>query len=181
MSLTEGLCFSIRFVSACRQIRKQKETEVGMIKSFVGEFKTFAVKGNVIDMAIGIIIGAAFGKIVNSLVNDVIMPPIGLLLGNVDFTNLFIVLKHGQDAAAQYSTLAAAQQAGAVTVNLGVFINTLISFVIVTFSVFLMIKAVNKLKKAPVPPPADTKECPYCFTSISLKALKCPHCTADLK
>lgn len=152
-----------------------------MIKSFVGEFKTFAVKGNVIDMAIGIIIGAAFGKIVNSLVNDVIMPPIGLLLGNVDFTNLFIVLKHGQDAVAQYSTLAAAQQAGAVTVNLGVFINTLISFVIVTFSVFLMIKAVNKLKKAPVPPPADTKECPYCFTSISLKALKCPHCTADLK
>lgn len=153
-----------------------------MIKSFVKEFENFAIKGNVIDMAVGIIIGAAFGKIVDSLVKDIIMPPIGLLLGNVDFTNLFIVLKHGaSDPEAHYATLAAAQQAGAVTMNIGLFINTAISFVIVAFSVFLMIKGINKLKKAPVPPPVNTKECPFCFTNIPVKAVKCPNCTADIK
>ena len=151
-----------------------------MIKSFLKEFQNFAVKGNVIDMAVGIIIGAAFGKIVDSLVKDVIMPPIGLLLGNVDFTNLFVVLKHGADNAS-YSTLAAAQSAGAVTINIGTFINTLISFMIIAFCVFMMIKGINKLKSAPVPVPVDKKDCPFCFSSISVKALKCPNCTSDLK
>lgn len=152
-----------------------------MIKSFFKEFKEFAVKGNVIDMAVGIIIGAAFGKIVDSLVKDVIMPPIGLLLGNVDFTNLFVVLKDGPGGPADYATLEAAKAAGAVTINFGMFINTLISFIIVAFCVFLMIKGINRLKKAPVPPPPNTKDCPYCFTSIPQKAVKCPNCTADLK
>lgn len=151
-----------------------------MIKSFINEFKTFAIKGNVIDMAVGIIIGSAFGKIVNSLVNDIIMPPIGLLLGDVDFTNLFIVLKHGKDGA-DYATLAAAQQAGAVTINIGIFINTAISFLVIAFSVFLMIKGINKLKRDAPPPPADTKSCPFCFTQIPVNAVKCPNCTSDLK
>ncbi|MDR1695138.1 MAG: large-conductance mechanosensitive channel protein MscL [Endomicrobium sp.] len=154
-----------------------------MIKSFFKEFRDFAVKGNVIDMAVGIIIGAAFGKIVDSLVKDVIMPPIGLLLGNVDFANLFIVLKNAQGAAADihYLTLADAQQAGAITVNIGLFINTAISFTVVAFCVFLLIKSINKFKQAPVPAPANSKECPFCFTQIPLKAVKCPNCTADLK
>lgn len=153
-----------------------------MIKSFINEFKSFAIKGNVIDMAVGIIIGAAFGKIVDSLVKDIIMPPIGLLLGNVDFGNIFIVLKHGAgDPDAHYATLAAAQQAGAVTINIGSFINVAISFLIIAFSVFLLIKGINKLKEAPQPQPANTKECPYCFSSISLKATRCPHCTSEVK
>ncbi len=151
------------------------------LKSFFREFQQFAVKGNVIDMAVGIIIGSAFGKIVDSLVKDVIMPPIGLLLGNVDFSNLFIVLKHGKDSAESYVSLAAAQQAGAITINVGLFLNTAISFVIIAFAVFLMIKALNKLKSAPVPAPVNTKECPFCFTAIPVKAVKCPNCTVDLK
>ncbi len=151
-----------------------------MIKSFLKEFENFAIKGNVIDMAVGIIIGAAFGKIVDSLVKDVIMPPIGLLLGNVDFSNLFITLKHGADGA-EYATLAAAQQAGAVTINIGLFINVLISFIIVAFCVFILIKGINRLKSKPVPAPVNTKECPYCFTAIHLKAVKCPNCTSELK
>lgn len=151
-----------------------------MIKSFLKEFESFAIKGNVIDMAVGIIIGAAFGKIVDSLVKDIIMPPIGLLLGNVDFSNLFITLKSGTDGA-EYATLAAAQQAGAVTINIGLFINILISFVIVAFCVFMMIKGINKIKSKPAPAPVNTKECPYCFTSIPIKAVKCPNCTTDLK
>jgi len=155
---------------------------IKMIKSFFKEFRDFAVKGNVIDMAVGIIIGAAFGKIVDSLVKDIIMPPIGLMLGDVDFSNLFIVLKHGKGAVADthYLTLAAAQQAGAVTVNIGLFINTAISFIIVAFCVFLLIKAINNLKHAPVPVPVNAKECLFCFTNIPLKAVKCPNCTADL-
>lgn len=146
------------------------------------EFKEFAIKGNVIDMAVGIIIGAAFGSIVNSLVNDVIMPPIGLLLGKVDFSNLFIVLKEGTSAPSPYSTLAEAKKAGAVTLNFGLFINTIISFLIVAFSVFLLIKNVNRLKRQKeVPPPVPTtKECPYCFSTIPIKAIRCPNCTSDL-
>lgn len=146
------------------------------------EFKEFAVKGNVIDMAVGIIIGAAFGTIVKSIVADVIMPPIGLLLGNVDFANLHIVLKEGT-AAAPYETLADAAAVGAVTLNYGVFINTVVSFIIVAFCVFLLVKQINQLKRKEAPAPAPdptTKECPYCFSVIPIKATKCGNCTSDL-
>jgi large conductance mechanosensitive channel len=146
------------------------------------EFKEFAMRGNVIDMAVGIIIGAAFGGIVNSLVSDVIMPPIGLLLGNIDFSNFFLVLKEGK-AAGPYASLAAAKAAGAVSLNYGVFINTIVSFLIVAFSVFLLVRSVNKLRRkeeVPLPVPT-TKECNYCFTSIPIKAMRCPHCTSELK
>ena len=146
------------------------------------EFKEFAMRGNVLDMAVGIIIGAAFGSIINSLVSDVIMPPIGLLLGNIDFSNLFLVLKEGK-VAAPYASLAAAKAAGAVSINYGFFINTIISFIIVAFSVFLLIKSINKLRRqeeAP-PPVPTTKECTYCFSSIPIKATRCPHCTSELK
>jgi len=147
------------------------------------EFKEFAMRGNVIDMAVGIIIGAAFGTIVNSIVADVIMPPIGLLLGNVDFSNLFILLKDGAKAAGPYESLAAAKAAGAVTMNIGVFINTVISFVIVAFAIFLLIKSINTLKRKQEAPPAvpTTKDCPYCLVSIPIKATRCPHCTSELK
>jgi len=150
---------------------------MGMIK----EFKEFAVKGNVVDMAVGIIIGAAFGTIVKSLVDDVIMPPIGLLLGNVDFSNLFIVLKGA--AAGPFASLKAAKDAGAVTLNYGAFINTVISFVIVAWAVFMLIKGMNRLKRqeaAPAPAPT-TRDCPYCYTAIPLKATRCPHCTSEIK
>jgi len=145
------------------------------------EFKEFAMKGNVVDMAVGIIIGAAFGTIVKSVVDDVIMPPIGLLLGNVDFANLFITLKQGA-AAGPYATLELAQKAGAVTLNYGAFFNTIVSFVIVAFSVFLLIKGMNKLKRQQVEAPAapTTKECPHCLSTIPIKATKCAHCTSNL-
>jgi large conductance mechanosensitive channel len=146
------------------------------------EFKEFAMKGNVLDMAVGIVIGAAFGTIVGSFVADVIMPPIGLLLGNVDFSNLFLVLKEGK-VAAPYASLAAAKAAGAVSINIGVFINTVINFIILAFAIFLLVRGVNEMKrKEPAPPPPpNTKECPRCFTSIPIKATRCPHCTSDLK
>ena len=144
------------------------------------EFKEFIMKGNVMDMAVGIIIGVAFGTIIKSLVDDVLMPPIGLLLGNVDFSNLLVVIKEGK-VAGPYATLAAAKAAGAVTVNIGVFINTVISFLIVAFSVFLVIKSVNRLKKEPPPPDPTTKDCPLCCTAIPVKATRCPHCTSELK
>ena len=146
------------------------------------EFKEFAMKGNVIDMAVGIIIGAAFGTIVKSLVADIIMPPIGLLLGNVDFTNLFVVLKEGATVAAPYLNLAAAQEAGAVTINYGVFINTIISFLIVAFAIFLVIRNINKLKREEEAPPAEptTKECPECLSVIPIKAIRCAHCGIEL-
>jgi len=147
------------------------------------EFKEFAMRGNVVDMAVGIIIGAAFGTIISSLVADVLMPPIGLLLGNIDFANLFAVLKEGAKAAGPYASLAAAKEAGAVTINYGLFINTIISFLIVAFAVFLLIRSLNKLKRQGEAPPAvpTTKECPRCFSIISIKATRCPHCTSDLK
>ena len=146
------------------------------------EFKEFAMKGNVIDMAVGIIIGAAFGTIVKSLVADIIMPPIGLLLGNVDFTNLFVVLKEGATVAGPYLNLAAAQEAGAVTINYGVFINTIISFLIVAFAIFLVIRNINKLKREEEAPPAEptTKECPECLSVIPIKAIRCAHCGIEL-
>ena len=146
------------------------------------EFKEFAMRGNVIDMAVGIIIGAAFGTIISSLVADVIMPPIGLLLGNVDFSNLFITLKQGVKAAGPYASLAEAKAAGAVTMNIGLFINTIISFVIVAFAIFLLIKSINKLKKQEASPAVPTtKDCPRCMVSIPIKATRCPHCTSELK
>jgi large conductance mechanosensitive channel len=152
-------------------------------ENMLKEFKEFAMRGNVIDMAVGIIIGAAFGTIVNSLVSDVIMPPIGLLLGSIDFSNLFITLKEGSKAVAPYWSLAEAKAAGAVTINYGAFINTVISFIIVAFCVFMLIRTMNKLKRqetAPAPAPT-TKDCSFCFTAIPVKATRCPHCTSELK
>ena len=147
------------------------------------EFKEFAVRGNVVDMAVGIIIGAAFGTIVNSLVADILMPPIGLLLGNIDFSNLFIVLKEGSKAAGPYASLATAKAAGAVTINYGFFINTIISFLIVAFAVFLLVRNINRLKRQEqVPSPVPTtKDCPFCVSTIPIKATRCPHCTSELK
>ena len=145
------------------------------------EFKEFAIKGNMVDMAVGIVIGAAFGTIISSLVADIIMPPIGLLLGNVDFGNLFILLKEGR-IPGPYSSLAVAKAAGAVTLNVGVFINTIISFLIIGFSVFFVVRFINKHRQQEAPPPvAATKECPHCLSVIPLKATRCAHCTADLK
>ena len=140
------------------------------------EFKEFAMRGNVIDLAVGFIIGAAFGKIVTSLVNDIIMPPIGLLLGQVDFSNLFVNL-----SGTPYASLQQAQAAGAPTINIGVFINTVIDFVIVAFVLFLLIKQVNRFTRKPeVPAAPATKECPYCVSTIPIKATRCPQCTSDL-
>jgi len=146
------------------------------------EFKEFIMRGNVVDMAVSIIIGAAFGTIVKSLVSDVIMPPIGLLLGNVDFSNLFILLKEGK-MAGPFATLADAQKAGAVTLNYGMFISTIIGFVIVAYAVFLLIRMINKFKRQVEAPPAvpTTKECPYCLSAIPIKATRCGHCTSELK
>ncbi len=146
------------------------------------EFKEFAMRGNVVDMAVGIVIGTAFGTIIASLVADVLMPPIGLLLGNVDFSNLFVVLKSGK-IAGPYATVAAAKGAGAVTLNYGRFVNTVISFLIIALAVFFMVRAMNKLKKKEEAPPAapTTKECPHCFLTIPVKATRCAHCTSELK
>jgi large conductance mechanosensitive channel len=146
------------------------------------DFKEFVVRGNVLDMAVGIVIGAAFGAIVTSFVSDIIMPPIGLLLGNVDFSSLFTVLKEGT-VPGPYATPAAAKAAGAVTLNYGVFLNTIISFLIVAFAIFLLIRNVNRMKrKEEAPPPAPaTKECPYCLSAIPIKAVRCAHCTSELK
>ena len=138
------------------------------------EFKEFAVKGNVLDMAVGIIIGAAFGKIVTSFVSDVLMPPIGLLLGKLDFSALFIDLS-GQ----HHPTIAAAKAAGAATINYGIFVNTVIDFLIVSFVVFLMVRQVNRLKRQPAAVP-NTRECPYCCSPVSLQASRCPQCTSQL-
>ncbi|MBC1918985.1 large conductance mechanosensitive channel protein MscL [Listeria booriae] len=138
------------------------------------EFKAFIAKGNALAMAIGIVIGAAFTSIVNSLVDDIIMPPLGLLIGNVDFTNLFLSLN-----GTHYDTLKAAQDAGAPTINYGLFINNVISFLIITFSVFLIVKLISKYMPQEPKQPA-TKECPYCLSSVPKKATKCPHCTSEL-
>jgi len=146
------------------------------------EFKEFAMRGNVVDMAVGIIIGAAFGTIIAALVSEVLMPPIGLLLGNVDFSNLFIVLKEGKTTG-PYATVAAAKAAGAVTLNYGMFVNTVVNFLIVAFAIFFLIRGMNSLKKkeaAPAAAPA-TKECPHCLSTIPIKATRCGHCTSELK
>jgi large conductance mechanosensitive channel len=141
------------------------------------EFREFALKGNAVDLAIGVIIGAAFGGIVTSLVNDILMPPIGKLLGGVDFSNLFLVLGGGT-----YASLKAAKEAGAPTVNYGVFLNTVINFLIIAFVLFMVVRTMNRLKREqPAPAPAaTTKECPFCATIIPIKAKKCPNCTSGL-
>jgi large conductance mechanosensitive channel len=144
------------------------------------EFKEFALRGNVVDLAVGLIIGAAFGTVVKSLVDDILMPPIGLLIGNVDFSNLFLVIGQGTSGG-PYSSLAEAKASGAVTMNYGLFINTIIIFVIVAFSVFLLVRTVNRLKRREeAKPPATGKECTFCFSTIPLKATRCPHCTSEL-
>ena len=145
------------------------------------EFREFAMRGNVIDLAVGVVIGAAFGSIVKSLVDDIIMPPIGLLIGKVNFADLFITLKAGTTPG-PYATVAAAKAAGAVTMNVGQFINSVVSFVLIAFSVFLLVKVVNRLyqkKDAATPAPA-TRDCPFCATAIPLAATRCPHCTSQV-
>jgi large conductance mechanosensitive channel len=146
------------------------------------EFKEFAMRGNVIDMAVGIIVGGAFGTIAKSLVSDILMPPIGLLLGGVDFSNWFAVLKPGKTPP-PYNTVADAQSAGAVTINYGLFVNAIISFVIVAFAVFLVVKGVNSMRRRieGPPPEPDTHECPFCVSTISIKAKRCPHCTSQIE
>jgi len=148
------------------------------------EFKEFALKGNVVDMAVGIVLGVAFGAIIKSLVDDLLMPPLGLILGSADFTNLFLIVKEGATPG-PFATLAEAHKAGAVTMNYGLFINTIVNFVIVAFALFLVIRNMNQLRKMTDKPEATeaptTKECPYCFSSIALKATRCPNCTSELK
>ena len=145
------------------------------------EFREFALRGNVVDMAVGIVIGAAFGTIVKSLVDDVIMPPIGLLLGGVDFASFFVLLKEGSPAA-PYASLAEAQAAGAVTVNYGVFINAVISFLVVALVIFFLIRMMNRLRREEEEAPGEptTKECPHCLSTIPIKATRCAHCTSQL-
>ena len=144
------------------------------------EFKEFVMRGNVLDLAVGFIIGGAFGTIVKSLVDDVIMPPIGLALGNVDFSNLFLLLKDGAKAPPPYSTLAEAQAAGAVTLNYGVFVNSVIAFLIIALAVFMIVRVANRMKP-PVAPPVTTKDCPYCKMSIPAGATRCPQCTSEVR
>lgn len=153
------------------------------MKNIMSEFKKFVMRGNVIDMAVGIIIGGAFTKIVNSTVADIMMPPLGLLLGKVDFSNWFVVLKDGSTVHGPYDSLAAATAAGATTLNIGNLLNAAISFLIVAFCIFLLIKGINKLnapKEAPAAAPT-TKKCPFCCTEIPLEATRCPNCTSELK
>ncbi len=143
---------------------------------FIKEFKEFAMKGNVIDMAVGIIIGAAFGKIVSSLVSDIIMPPLGLVIGKMDFSNFFLTLSSGS-----YETLAQAKAAGASTLNYGIFLNNVVDFLIVSFAIFILISQINRLRRKEEPKPIDTKQCPHCISTVSLKATKCPYCTSEIK
>lgn len=145
------------------------------------DFRTFILRGNVIDLAIGVIIGVAFGAVVKSLVDDVIMPPIGLATGGIDFSNKFVVLKDGAAAAGPYASVAAAKAAGATTLNYGVFVNNVVSFLIVGFCAFLLVRAVNRLVHSKdAPPPPKTKTCPYCSTDIPVTATRCPNCTSQL-
>jgi large conductance mechanosensitive channel len=175
----EPSIFRLKVNSIGLQSKAESWDRKGRGRVMLKEFKTFILRGNVLDMAVGIIIGAAFGKIVTSLVNDILMPPLGLALGHVDFSNLFINL-----SSQHYDSLAAAKKAGAATLNYGIFINTLIQFVILAFAIFLLIRMVNRMvSKLEAPAPAaapTTKECPYCASSIPLKARRCPQCTSEL-
>jgi large conductance mechanosensitive channel len=156
------------------------------LKNLINELKSFAIRGNVIDMAVGIIIGAAFGKIVDSMVKDIIMPPLGWIMGKVDFTNLYLTLPNNEGEIIKYPSLETAQSAGAVTINYGLFINSLISFAIVVISVFILVKGINQLKalaqkQCTDEEQATTKTCPKCFSSINIKATKCPYCTSEIE
>ncbi len=144
------------------------------------DFRAFIMRGNVMDLAVGVIIGAAFGTVVKSAVDDVIMPPIGLAIGGVDFSNMFVVLKEGAKAAAPYASLADAKAAGAVTLNYGAFINTIITFLIVALAVFMLVRMVTRLYRQPAPAPPDTRSCPQCATAIPIAAKRCPNCTSQL-
>jgi large conductance mechanosensitive channel len=144
------------------------------------EFKAFVMRGNVMDLAVGVIIGAAFGAVVKSLVDDVLMPPLGVLTGGVDFSDKFVLLKDGAGAAGAYPTIAAAKEAGAVTLNYGLFLNNIITFLILALVIFVLVRAVNRLYGKPAAPTPETKPCPYCTMSISLQASRCPHCTSDV-
>jgi large conductance mechanosensitive channel len=144
--------------------------------SFASEFKEFAVKGNVVDLAVGVIIGAAFGAVVTSLVKDIIMPPIGMALGRVNFADLFVSLN-----GTAYKSLADAQAAGAPTINYGTFINTVIDFLIVAFVIFLLVSAIQRILPPPPPPAATTRDCPYCFSKIPMAATRCPNCTSQVE
>jgi large conductance mechanosensitive channel len=144
------------------------------------DFKAFIMRGNVMDLAVAVVIGAAFGAVVKSLVDDVIMPPIGLALGHIDFSNLFVVLKEGTKAPPPYPTVAAAHDAGAVTLNYGLFINTIITFLIIALAVFIMVRIVSKMYAKPAPAAPNTKPCPRCTLPIPLAATRCPNCTADI-
>jgi large conductance mechanosensitive channel len=146
------------------------------------EFKEFVMRGNVMDMAVGIVIGAAFGGIVKSLVADVLMPPIGLLLGNVDFSNLFLVIKEGTTPG-PFATVAAANEAGAVTLNYGLFVNTIVNFLIIALAIFFVVRGINNLRRKEEAPPPEptTKECPLCLSTVPIKATRCGHCTSELK
>jgi large conductance mechanosensitive channel len=144
------------------------------------EFKAFVMRGNVMDLAVGVVIGAAFGAVVKSLVDDVIMPPIGILTGGVDFSDKFLLLKPGAEVAPPYATIAAAKDAGAVTLNYGLFINTIITFLIIALAIFMVVRAINRIYRQPAPPTPDTRPCPYCTMTVSLSATRCPHCTSQL-
>jgi len=148
--------------------------------SLLSEFKAFAVKGNVIDLAVGVVIGGAFGTIVKSLVDDILMPPIGMLVGNVDFSNLFIVLRDGRKLAGPYVSLAAAKSAGAVTLNIGLFVNALVSFLIIAFAIFMLVKGINRLKREETAAAVPARTCGYCHLEVHAEATRCPHCTSQL-
>jgi large conductance mechanosensitive channel len=149
------------------------------MKKIWAEFKTFAIKGNAVDLAVGVIIGAAFGAIVNSLVKDVVMPPISLLAGGLDFSNKFLILRAAKDGSTAFNTPADAAKAGAITWNYGNFITLVINFLIVAIAIFLVIRTINQLRRAPEKAP-DTKDCPACAMKIPIKATRCPHCTSEL-
>jgi large conductance mechanosensitive channel len=151
-----------------------------MADTMLKEFKEFVMRGNVLDLAVGIIIGVAFGAIVKSLVDDLLMPPLGLALGNVDFTNMFAVLKEGAKAAGPYATLAEAKGAGAVTLNYGVFLNSVVAFLIVALAIFLVVRVANRMRP-PTTAPVTTKDCPYCRMPIPLAATRCPQCTSEVR
>ena len=143
--------------------------------SMLKEFKEFAAKGNVVDLAVAVIMGAAFGKIITSLVTDIIMPPVGLILGNVNFSDLFLSLK------GTFASLDEAKKAGAPTINYGIFLQAILDFLIVAFVMFMLVKQINRIKSADAPPPPNTKDCPFCISVIPLKASRCPNCTSELK
>jgi len=159
-----------------RTVDGRKGDHMSMMK----EFKEFAVKGNAVDLAIGFVLGGAFAAVINSLVNDIIMPPIGAALGGADFSQLYVLIKEGTGATAPYASLAAATEAGAVTLNYGMFINVIINFLIIAWALFMVVKAMNRLRKPEVEEQVMTKDCPFCASTIPLAATKCPACTSDL-